>query len=524
VAATEDRREDGPGLRRRELLAAGAAAGLTLAAPVNYAALARARRLPLAKAGKFAHGVASGFPSPKAITLWTQVANLGQTSKLTLEVAEDKGFKRVVERAQVKAEMSRDYTVHHRVTGLQPRSEYFYRFSAGSKESRVGRFRTTPPKDSKEKVRIGFFSCQRWTAGFYNAQAGLAREKDLDLVLCLGDYIYETGNSRGGPRLDTTGPNGDGDVQTLDEYREKYRLYHSDQHLQDMHAAHPFVSIWDDHEVEDNYAGVQDLDNGGDIRRVPFEERRRNAYKAFFEAMPRMRVKKEPNRIYGSARLGSVVDLFLMDQRQYRDVQPCGDAILEPCPEADDPGRTLLGATQKEWLKRSVARSKAEWKLLGSQVMLMSLDLPKGQPALVDAWDGYAAERKEILEYLIGSGVDNLVALTGDIHHFIAGDMTTTGRDDGIPAGVELVGGSATSLGLPEFLNLPSSAIYPLQPVHDPHVKYVDLDRRGYAVVTATRGDLTCEFKAVDALTDGAPPQPLKSLRVANGDPHVQVL
>jgi len=511
------------GLRRREFLVAGTAAGLALAGPINYAALARQKRLPLAKGGKFAHGVASGFPSPKGITVWTRVSELDRSSKLRVEVATDERFRKVVESVAVRAEKARDYTVHHRIKGLEPGEEYFYRFYTEGKQSRVGRFRTAPPADSKETIRIGFFSCQNWNSGFYNAQAALAKEKDLDLVLCLGDYIYEKGTFNG-PRLDTTGVNGDGDVQTLDEYRQKYRLYQSDKSLQDMHAAHPFVMVWDDHEVEDNYAGDEDLDNGGDIRRVPFEERRKNAYKAFFEAMPKIKVKGDPTRIYGSAKLGGAAELFFTDQRQYRDPQPCDDAILEACPEADDPGRTLLGAEQKAWFKRAVAESKANWKLWGSEVMVMSLDVPKGQPALVDAWDGYAAERKEILEHFIASGVDNLVALTGDIHTFLAGNVTTTGRDDGVPAGVELVGGSTTSLGLPEYLGVPSSSLYPLAEPNDPHIKYVEFDRRGYAVVTATKKDLTCDFRAVDALTKGSRPTTLKSFRVADRVPAVQVL
>jgi alkaline phosphatase D len=171
-----------------------------------------------------------------------------------------------------------------------------------------------------------------------------------------------------------------------------------------------------------------------------------------------------------------------------------------------------------------VAKSKANWKLWGSEVMLMSLDLPKGEPALLDAWDGYAAERREILEHFLASGVDNLVGLTGDIHHFFAGTVTTTGRDDGVPAGVELVGGSATSTGLPEFLGVPSSELYPLAEPNDPHVDFVDLDHRGYAVVTATKKDLTCEFKAVDTQSEGSRPTTLGSFRVADGVPSLQVL
>jgi alkaline phosphatase D len=534
VTAERETRAGHGRLRRRELVFGGAGAGLALAAPINYVALARQRRLPVARGGRFAQGVSSGLPSPKAITLWTRVSELDRTSKLTLEVAEDKQFRDVVERQVVRAEEGRDFTVHARVKGLRPASEYFYRFHTEDRSSRVGRFRTLAPRGSKQPVRIAFYACQSWEAGFYTAQEGIARERDLDLVLCLGDYIYERHFYDGPPeRVDTTGVNRDGNVQTLDEYRQKYRLYQGDASLQRMHAAHPFLAVWDDHEVEDNYAGDgvdsaqpdPSLENNDEPRRVPFAERRRNAYKAFFEAMPRLRVKGDRTRIYGSARLGDVAELFFTDQRQYRDPQPCNDALLVPCPENDDPGRTFLGDEQKRWFKRAVARSPARWKLWGSETMVMSLDLPKGHAVNQDQWDGYAAERRDVLEHFLASGVTNLAALTGDIHTFIAGDLSTTGREGGAPIGVELVGGSATSLGIPEALGVPSSALLPLAGPNDPHVKYVDFDRRGYAVVTVTGSKLTCEFKAVETTqsrTSGV--STLATVEVDSGVPAIRVV
>ncbi len=514
------------GLRRREFLIGGAGAGLVLAGPVNYAAIARGLRAPVAKHGKFAHGVAAGFPSPKGITLWTRVSELERTSKLTLEVAKDKHFNRLVKSKEVLAEGGRDFTVHEHVGGLDPGHEYFYRFQTKNKSSRAGRFRTLPPPDSKQKIRIGFYSCQDWEAGYFNAQAGLAAA-DVDLVICLGDYIYEHRYYPGpSDRLDTLGANGDGDVQSLAEYRSKYRLYQTDEGLQAMHAAHAFVGVWDDHEVEDNYAGDQpdsaatdpNLENNNEYpRRVPFGERRKNGYKAFFEAMPRLQMKGAKNQIYGSMRIGGLAELFLTDQRQYRDPQPCADALLEPCPSSEDPGRTYLGAEQKKWFKKAVVKSDAKWKLWGSETMVMSLDLPKTQHVSQDQWDGYSAERREILEHFLSKGVTNLTALTGDIHTFLAGDMTTTGNIDGTPVGVELVGGSATSLGIPEFLGVPSPTLQTLREANDPHVKYADFDRRGYGVVTVSKSKLTGEFFAVDALTRGAQPSLLASFEVPSG-------
>src|SRR5215211_4707363 len=221
-------------LRRREFVIASAGTGLALAGPgpLIYVALAKQRKLPLAKNGAFAHGVASGIPSPRGITLWTRVSELTSSSRLTLEVATDKHFRRVVSRKEVVADATKDFTVHAQVGRLKPAHEYYYRFHTKNKNSRGGKFRTLPPADSNQAIKVGFYSCQSYEAGYFTAQAALAKEKDLDLVLCLGDYIYEHHYYDGPPaRVDTTGANKDGDVQTLAEYRDKYRFYQSDKQL-----------------------------------------------------------------------------------------------------------------------------------------------------------------------------------------------------------------------------------------------------------------------------------------------------
>jgi alkaline phosphatase D len=520
-------------LRRREFLVAGAAAGLTLAAPINYAALARARAVPAAKGGKFLHGVAAGFPSHKAVTLWTRLSEIDRTSKLTLEVAKDKHFRKVVERRSVTAKKNDDFTVHERIGGLKPHKEYFYRFETKKEHSRVGKFRTLPAPDSKTPLKIAFFSCQDYEAGYYNAHRALAKE-DLDLYVFLGDYVYEHRYYPGpDDRLDTLGANGDGDVQTLDEYRQKYRQYQADPDLQALQASHAFVNVWDDHEVEDNYAGDQqdskepdpNLENDGKTpRRVPFLERRANGYKAFFESMPRIRKKGDRNRIYGSMKLGGLAELFLTDQRQYRDPQPCGDALLAPCPDDDAPGRTMLGSEQKEWFKNAVAGSKAEWKLWGSEVMAMSLDLPQGSHVNPDGWDGYGAERREVLEHFVNSGVQNLAALTGDIHTFFAGNLTTNGEQNGTPVGVELVGGSVTSLGIPEALGQNPALLEAVGPPANPHIEFFDVRRRGFGIVEVGKGELNAEFRVCDALTRGAVPETSATFKVESGDPTLHMV
>lgn len=529
--------DDRSPLRRREFLLGGAAAGLAASAPINYAALARSRRLPLAREGRFAHGIACGYPGRHGAILWTRVSELERSSRLTLEVATDARFRHVIREKPVAALERRDFTAHARVGGLEPGREYYYRFHTAERDSPVGRIRTAPPPGSKEPIRIGFFSCQAHEAGYYTAHTGLATEPDLDLVVCLGDYVYETVFYEGPEeRRDRTGRNRDGDVQTLAEFRQKYRLYQRDRNLQAMHAAHPFTVMWDDHEVEENYAGDQTSPKNDDPdskttdvnkpRRVPFLQRRRNGYRAFFEALPIRRIRGDGNRIYRALRVGQA-EVILLDQRQYKDPQPCGDMTVTPCPEARQSFRTMLGERQKAWLKERLRSSDANWKLLGSQMMFMGFDSAPGLTLNVDAWDGYAQEREDILRFALDRGVENIVSLAGDIHTFFAGRVTTTGNVSGQTAGTEFVGGSISSHGLREDYNVPQegAALANVIRTNNPHIDYVDAVHRGYGVLTAKSDELLVDFKAVrSALTPHSETFTLARFRVPSGTPTVQQL
>ncbi len=476
-------------------------------------------------------GIASGFPRPKGILLWTHLDGIGRNSKVTLTVARDRGFNNVVEERLVTASKKQGFTARRFVKGLKPHEEYFYRFSTENSKSEIGRFRTAPPLDSNEKIRIAYFSCQHYESGFFNAQRAIAKEKDIDLVVCLGDYIYEYSNNEG-VRLDRTGRNKDGDVQFLDEYRQKYALYKGDKNLQAMHAAHPFIAIWDDHEVEDNHAdgnpsSAQSDPNKTNLqnypRRVSYLQRKANGYKAFFEHNPRSRFKGDRDRIYEDYRLGKLVDLLLTDQRQYRERQPCNDAILQPCADTEDP-RVMLGDKQMQWLLRSLKGSPATWKVWGSELMLMSLRITAGVAAQVDSWDGYGAERKVILDYVIDNGVQNVVAITGDIHTFFAGTAYTKG-DEQTPgsraAFPEFVGGSCTSLGIPEATGLDENVLAGLA-LNNPHIDFYNFSKRGYGVIEATKTGLTCELKSVNATTRNQPASLLAKFNVQPGNPIPQ--
>jgi alkaline phosphatase D len=529
--------DEGRGLGRRSFLMGALAVGAAASTPFNYAAAARKRRVPFAKDGKFDLGVASGFPRPKGITLWTHLHGPKKTAKVNLMVATDKKFKNVVEEKLVTARDDRGMTAKTFVKGLKPSEEYYYRFFTDNSKSMLGRFRTAPPLNSKQKIRIAFYSCQHYEAGFYNVQRAIANEKDIDLVICLGDYMYEYSDKEGPSaarrvREDHTGNNRDGDVQLLNEYRQKYHLYKSDPDLKAMHAAHPFLSIWDDHEVEDNHAdgnpsSAQDDPNKTNLkdypRKVPYAVRKANGYKAFFNYMPRMRFKGDRDRIYEDYRLGSLVDLIATDERQYRDQQPCNDVQLSPCNDTENPNRTFLGAKQKDWFLRTVKNSPALWKVWATQLMVMSLRLSPGVAAQVDAWDGYGAERKAILEDFNANGVKNLVAVTGDIHTFFAGTAYTTGDEStGQPALAEFVGGSATSSGIKEATGITDAQVAVLA-ASNPHLDYYDIDNKGYGVIELSANEAICEFKAVAHKVRNQPtPQTIARFRLGLGQKIVQ--
>jgi len=503
-----------PRTTRRTFLVSSAAAAGALLLPSSVG-----RAQSLARGGRFTLGVAAGQPATNGATLWTKLGGLERTSRLQVEIARDDQFRNVVYRQDVLADAERDFTVHHRAEHpvLAPGEQFFYRFYTCDENSPVGRFRTALPPDSREPVRVGFFSCQKYTAGYYTAHAGLAAEPDLDLVVCLGDYIYEElEDEQPLPgRQDRVGDNGE--VETLAEFRRKYDLYKGDRQLQAMHAAHAFHAIWDDHEVENDYAGT----NEGDVvrRDIPFEQRKANGYRSWREHLPLL----GDRRIYGRVPLGANADVFLLDERQYRSAQVCEP--VTPCPQARTrTDVTLLGAEQKAWLKDELAGSRATWKLLMNQVMVMALDLPTGTPINADQWDGYEAERRELLQHVLDRGIQNVSWLTGDIHTFFAGTVHVDGRVTTPPAATEFVGGSITSSGIADEFGGQQRATDRIRELN-PHISYVDTAANGYGIAEARRGELLVTFRSPQSVA--VPQSPVRDLarfRVATGSTRVEQL
>lgn len=497
-------RVDNLSLSRRDVLVAGAAGAAAWTAIPGWA---RKQPPKLARGGAFTHGVSSGMPGRSSVALWTRLDQVEGPSNVRVEIAADPAFERIVHRGYATARPGRDFTVHANVHSRRLRAgrEYFYRFETQTAESEVGRFRTLAPIGSAGNVRIGLWTCQHYIAGYFTPHRALATE-DVDLVICLGDYIYEYGEAARIPgREDTIGANGDGTAVALDDYRAKYRLYRSDADLRALQARHAHLYIWDDHEVLNNYwrdGAAGDAIDG-------FAQRRAAGYRAWFEHQPVRRIDGPGgSRIYRSLRLGQLVDLFMIDDRQYRDAQPCGDSNLTPCADAGAPGRTMLGVEQKAWLKDAMRRSPAAWKVLVNGDMLMGLDTPApGSPKFVDTWDGYAAEREELVSYWLKEGIENVVVVTGDDHDNYAGIVTTTGHADGVPGAVEFVVPSVTSDNTSELIGgSDAGGVLAEQNARsiNKHLTYVDQRHHGYCVLEATAEALTVDFKHTASRTDPA--------------------
>ncbi len=505
-------------LSRRQFLARSGAAGAVVLAPQALLPdLASARKAPLLGSGKFAEGIASGDPAPHGVTLWTRIADLERKGAVRLEVARDKGFRRVIASTRIGTGPNRGGSVKARITGLRPYEQYFYRFETKTSQSEVGRFRTAPPADSNQALTFAFFSCQDWTHGFYNSHEVMADE-DLDFVVCLGDYIYaETYHTLAGGtgvRDDTIGSPGYGRIPlmatTLEHYREKYALYRRDRSLRKVHAKAPMIVVWDDHEVQDNYAGRAP---GGGLppEQLYSAERQSAGYRAWFESMPTYSGRRD--RIYRRLRFGKTMDLILLDQRRYRGDQPCGDETVPPCPELQQP-RDLLGGRQMAWVKRQLESSNAAWKVIGNEVMMMPAKVTGGAYAEYDSWHGYPTEREELLSHVKSKRIDDVVFITGDIHTFIAGDVRTQ-NGDGETVALEFVGGGVTSqnfgetdlpIGGGQILkgndanpNTDQGIIDALRGIN-PWVDQADFDHHGFGLVKVSRKGFDVSLKRVSTI------------------------
>src|SRR3954469_16350827 len=529
---------------RRQFVLRGAGTAATVLVPASLAtSLAAAKPF---KDGRFPDGVVAGDLTPKGVSLWTRFDPNGSGGSGTVELAgaKDKSFRHVVARKSIRTGSASNYAVKARVDGLKAHEQYYYRFASKGADSAVGRFRTALPADSNETVKFAFFSCQDYTHGYYNALDVMA-DGDYDFVVCLGDYIYAEAyhSVKGGTgvrddkigRENPDNPDIVREAVTLADYRAKYQLYRSDPLLRAVHAKFPMVMLWDDHEVQDNYAG-KPADGGLPAGKHFSAARKKAARQAFFESMPAF---PGGTRLYRKLQFGSTVELFIMDQRTYRDNQPCDDAVVAPCADYDQP-RDFLGRAQMNWVKDTLASSKAKWKVMANEVTIMPTRVLGGANYTYDNWLGYPQEREELLTHIRDKKIQDVVFVTGDIHTFIAGDVRTGDGATGDTVATELVGGSITSQSLGETdldagagniikgndanPSTPQALINALRGIN-PHVDNADFDHHGFGAVTASANGLTCEMVRMQTIkkrTTAKLPATDWTYKVAPGAPSIK--
>lgn len=519
-------------LSRRQIFGYGTAGAAALMLGTGAWSTDSAFAAPVLTGNPFSLGVASGDPLPDGVVLWTRLApdpfaedgkgGMPATPvRVQYEVAEDERFRHVVRRGSVIATPELAHSVHPEIHGLRPDRVYFYRFRAAGHLSPTGRTRTTPAAGSDPReLTFAFASCQAWQDGYYTAYEHMAAE-DLDLVVHLGDYLYEYGvktNKRGV----TTDPKFHTETVGLARYRLQYGLYKAEAPLQQAHANFPWIMTFDDHEVENNWADEISENNESP---ETFMLRRAAGFQALYEHAPlrRTQLPKGPDvQMYRRLSYGRLADFTMLDTRQYRDDQPCGDGASANCAERLDPDRTLLGARQRDWVLKGFSRSPARWQILGNQAPMGQTDQDPGADTLVwlDPWDGYVAERNRLLAEAGTRGVRNLVVVTGDRHQNYAWDLKRDYADPGSPTvGSEFVGTSVTSGGDGADMTPQGEQFL----AANPHMRFFN-SQRGYVRVRVDRDRWTSDFRVLPYVTrPGAPVSTRASVVVEDGVPGVQV-
>ncbi|MGC4748286.1 alkaline phosphatase D family protein [Micromonospora sp. DT201] len=472
----------------------------------------------------FKLGVASGDPAPDSVVLWTRLAPSplnadGQggmaNADVTVEwqVSTTDRFTALVASGSVVARYADAHSVHAIAGGLAADSDYYYRFRAQGQISPVGRTRTAPaPGTFGRDLVMAFASCAHYEAGYYTAYRRMA-EENPGLILHLGDYIYE-----GGVGSSVVRQHVGAEIVSLADYRRRYALYKSDPDLQAAHAAAPWLVVPDDHEVENNYANMVRNDSSPTLTAAQWTARRTAAYRAYYENMP-LRPASAPSGnsipLYRRVRWGQLATFHMLDTRQFRDDQACGDG-WKVCADADLAFRSLTGATQEAWLLDGLAQRYGTWDILGQQVFFAQ-QLDASGAASMDAWDGYRASRSRIQTGWQQRGVRNPLVLTGDVHRSWANDLKADyANPSSATIGTELVCTSITSTG-----NGSGSTTVP-NAAANPHLKFYS-DRRGYVRTTISRSQVRADFRAVNTVTEhGAAASTVRSFVILDGQPGLQ--
>jgi alkaline phosphatase D len=467
----------------------------------------------------FTLGVASGEPDASSAVLWTRLAAAptnadGQGGMPNADVTVDwqvsanDQFTTLVASGSATARYAQAHTVHVLAGGLAADAEYYYRFRAQGYISPVGRTRTAPAVSTVGRdFTMAFASCAHYEQGYYTAYRHMAEDRP-DLVLHLGDYIYEGGATSGALRQHLGS-----EIVSLADYRRRYGLYRSDPDLQAAHAIAPWLVVPDDHEVENNYANLTRADNSPVLTAAQFATRRASAYQAYFEHMP-LRASATPSGssipLYRRVRWGTMATFHMLDTRQFRDDQACGDG-WKVCADADLASRTLTGAAQEAWLLDGFAQHLGTWDIVGQQVFF-ARDYDASGASNMDAWDGYRASRARIQQGWVDRGVRNPVVLTGDVHASFANNLKADYANPGSATiGTELVCTSITSGG-----NGSATTTVP-NGASNPHMRFYS-NRRGYVRTRITPSQITADFRSVATVTEhGAPATTARTFIIHDG-------
>lgn len=500
----------------------------------------------------FAHGVASGDPLPDAVVLWTRItpsararpgSGQGPEVLVTWEVATDADLVDVVTSGQATTGPDRDHTVKIDATGLRPATRYWYRFTWGEHESPVGCTTTAPEPDATvDHLSIGVVSCANWQAGHFTSYRHLAERDDLDLVVHLGDYLYEYEPGKyswGHEWIDVRRHDPPRETVSLEDYRRRHAQYKTDPDLQALHARVPWVVTWDDHEVADGWWSDGAFEHQGS--EGSFKARRAAAQRAYDEWMPvRLSGTAQPGdgvRMYRDLRFGGLVHLSMLDLRSYRD-----DRVGADDPALDDGKRSITGVDQREWLLDTLSESSAQWKLVGNPVMMAPVLMPPRPPAEryamsqvttllplrksepnTDTWAGFRRDRERVLDHVRDERIRDVVFLTGDVHTSWATEVET---DDGTPVAGEFVCPSITSNNIDDFMGTAPRTVSlaleaAIQDVN-PAVRWVNLDEHGYCVLDVTPERALMEWYAISDRRDpDATSTRVASWQVRSGTPAV---
>lgn len=511
-------RQVAPPSRREFLLGGAALTGAALMFPT--VGWAKSDALSFAD-DPFSLGVASGDPWANGVVLWTRLApdplnGGGMPAKsvpVKWEIATDEKMLNVVAKGTAAATPEFGHSVHVEATGLKPATWYWYRFTVDAGSSPIGRTRTAPALNAKNnRLNFAFVSCQHYETGYYTAYKYLAQD-DLDLVLHLGDYIYEYSTIEGRVRRHNSP-----EIKTLEMYRNRYALYKSDPLLKEAHRNFPWMVVWDDHEVDNNYAGLTAEDNAP---KDEFAKRQAQAYQAYYEHMPLRRSVLRANKrveIYRRLNFGGLASFSMLDTRQYRSDQPCGDGGKPACPESLDPKQTIMGSAQEQWLMQGLRQSRARWNIVAQQVMVAPADSVAGaeQRFSMDQWNGYHAARQRFLEFLRDAKPSNPVVLTGDIHTNWVNDLKPEFYKESSPVvATEFVGTSISSGGDGSDLRPNTATVL----AENPHIKFFNA-QRGYVRCSLTPDRWQSDYRVLPAVSK--PDEPIStraSFVVENGKP-----